>query len=504
MRFEMGGKQSKQRDNQVPDLFPAKDANNKTSALPEEQVGGQKPPTTSSARDSDSQSKKKAFDYAKLPKYVNAAIGRDWLDPLSRARLLTADNKAGLATLRGEYYKTDAEKDKQLYPLLTMVLRGQPERVLELLKADPLLFFEKYKTITDPSGRTFSNVSAADLIPWIGDDDMLDKVNTFAEQLEPDELRQAFFKQWRKHLGFPDENESNQTRTRPLGGADIVMVVSDSKPKYDEIQKCTNTFNVFGDTMTAERVLLTNPDGLVCRKSSNDQLHWYYANPKTKELEPIEIKEPDTEEDKALYAELCESMLHMEPDTPTARRSSDNEHQFFETYAQIIGTKEPIKIHREGIHYQQDGIAYTDTHHDPNPLINAYLKCIRLYNAAYNTTDKDQRETLYNQADEAWRKLGREQQSLIWLLQRHCEEGRSFWPLAENYKNTAFVRTFIIDNYTTNPSVKEKVFDVKTGKFTKDFGAGDINSGFAIYKGVRGWAAVGYWWRWGVAAGRCG
>lgn len=49
----------------------------------------------------------------------------------------------------------------------------------------------------------------------------------------------------------------------------------------------------------------------------------------------------------------------------TARRLSDKEHQFFESYAQICGTNNPLKVHREGNHYRQNGIEYTDTPQSP-------------------------------------------------------------------------------------------------------------------------------------------
>lgn len=478
----MGGQLSKQRNNQAADAKPAKRENpdnKKPSEMPASGIVG------SPARQGffntiptffvkELLDVCKSFPCGKLSTSINVAIAREWLDFLSKVCLITASNKGMHATLTQQFYKPDSKKERLNY-LLNATITGQPKRVLMLLKVDPLLFFKKDHEITDPSGRTWFNVSAADLISFLGDDDLLDKVHTFAGQLEPEDIRQEFFKQWHAHQS-----------SKAHGGADIVMMRRDSEPKYAAIRQCKNTFNVYGEIMTTERELLTNPDGIVCRKSSDNKLHWYYANPDTKKLQPIEINalgKLENQEDQDLYDALCTRMQNMEPNTPTARRLSHDEHQLFERHAHIRDTKAPVKIHREGIHYRQNGIDYIDTHYDFNLLINAYLKCIRLYHVAEDKANRSQMKLLFNRADKAWRNLGREQRCMpLWLLQRYCEEGRTFWPLAEEYKKTKFIRNFKIYNYKTLPPVEEEVFDVKSGKFSKDFGS-NVHSGFAIYKG---------------------
>ncbi|MCP6519352.1 hypothetical protein NL464_27020, partial [Klebsiella pneumoniae] len=64
----------------------------------------------------------------------------------------------------------------------------------------------------------------------------------------------------------------------------MVLVTGDDPLQYASIDNVTHTFTIFGVTKTIQRALLKNPDGVICWKDSNNQLHWYYANHDTQTL----------------------------------------------------------------------------------------------------------------------------------------------------------------------------------------------------------------------------
>lgn len=341
-----------------------------------------------------------------------------------------------------------------------LVLTGRPESLIKILQKDPTIFFRKYEKSTDAAGQTFYNVSPADLISFICDDDMQMQVNHFAQQL-PVEQREKFFTQWQVHHA-----------SRGRGGADLVLVTGAHPPQYASICNVTHTFNVLGETNTIERALLKNPDGMICWRDPDNRLHWYYANHDTQTLEPIDIPLELQAAHQADYEAFVARMLNMEPNT--ARRSSNQEHALIQALMRHQDSQEPVRLAREGIHYRQDGIDYIDTHYDFNRIVNAYLKYIRLHN------NRNHRED-----NRVWRaELGHVQREVMWLVQRYCEINRLFLPLADNYKETPFVRASLeIFNYNTRNM--ERLFDAKTGKFAPGFGRDNIHSGFAIYVGCR-------------------
>lgn len=356
-----------------------------------------------------------------------------------------------------------------------LVLTGRPEYLLKMLQKDPTIFFRTYEQSTDAAGQTFYKVSPADLIYFLCDDDMQMQVNYFAQHL-PVEQRETFFGEWQTHHD-----------SRGRGGADLVLVRGAHPPQYANICNVTHTFNVAGRTNTVEQALLKNPDGVICWKDSNNQLHWYYANHETQTLESIDIPLELQAAHQADYDAFVARMLNMEPNT--ARRSSNQEHALIKAIMQHQNSKQPIHLVREGIHYRQDGIDFIDTHYDFNRIVNAYLKYTRLYNNGNHT-----------EGDRVWRaELGHVQREVMWLVQRYCEINRSFWPLAVNYKETPFVRSSL-EIYNCNIGNTEHIFDAKTGKFAPGFGLDNRDSGFAIYKA--GW--LGGWVTRGVACLRRG
>lgn len=348
-----------------------------------------------------------------------------------------------------------------------LVLTGRPEDLILLLEKDPMMFFKKHEQIKDAAGQVFYDVSPADLISFICDDDMQMQVSVFAKSLPPD-AREAFFAKWQEHVAL-----------RGRGGADLVMVSGDQEPQYASICGVSHTVNRWDETMTTQRSLLKNPDGVICWESRDEKLHWYYANHETQTLEPIDIPLALLETHQEEYDAFSLRMRMIGPfmGTLMARRSSNQEHALIEEIMRHKKSQKPIHLHREGIRYKQDGIDYVDTQYDFNRIINAYLKCISLYNNPYLTDDV--------QGDRVWRSvLGHVQREVMWLIQRYCERNRSFWLLADNYKDTPFIRT-PAEIYNVKSGNMERIFDAKTGEFLPGFGLDDPDSGFGIYKGER-------------------
>lgn len=423
------------------------------------------------------------------PKNKLTDLPKDVLDYGIIGEYLTVQEQQKLRGVN-RFFKQTIDEDRSLNARLACyhVLTGQPEELLKLLAKDPDLFFHKYPEVTfKAAGQVFYNVSPADLVYFLCDDDMWNKVKVFAANL-PEDKCTAFLETWQ-----------TQQQDMGTGGADLLYVTGDTLPEYVNCFKRADTVNVFGVNQALTRPLLKNPDGIVCRKSPDNQVYLYYANPKTQTLEPIDMLKDLSEDQQAAYDAFKLKMTQMEPNT--VRRSSNAEHTLFKDIFRNRQTHQPIKLTRAGVHYKQDGIDYIDTHHDFNRLTNAYLKCIRLYQAAGAEQNSERMQALYDEGDRVWlAELGQLQKEVIWLLQRYCEKNRPFYPLPDRpdyFDEPKFLRCLVFYNWRTN--CEELVFDAKSGSFHEDFGV-DSNSGFSIYKaagggrgGVRG--GVGPWWR---------
>ncbi|HVT61915.1 MAG TPA: hypothetical protein VHD33_00295, partial [Legionellaceae bacterium] len=88
---------------------------------------------------------------------------------------------------------------------------------------------------------------------------------------------------------------------------------------------------------------------------------------------------------------------------------------------------------------------------------------------------------------------GQAERKVMWIIQRILEPNCSFWPLADNYKESPFVRSFQFKIWDSaqNKYVFIDIFDTNSGKFHSDFGV-DSDSGFAIYKYGRD-SGAGVW-----------
>jgi len=140
----------------------------------------------------------------------------------------------------------------------------------------------------------------------------------------------------------------------------------------------------------------------------------------------------------------------------SARRSSEKEHQL------ILVCK--------GILYQDHGVLYRDSR-TPFNLVNAYRKCIRLYEAAGNNT---------READTYFREgVGKCQGEEMWLLQRLCEAARPFHPLDKTRQVFNRGHSFYNSNTNTYKSAFDKgiiqcsvIYKGGNWKALEPFGAG--------------------------------
>lgn len=434
----------KQSSADAPDAPLASDASSSASQSSSE--------ASSSSTTGGNKPKKKLTD---LPTDVLGIIG-EYLTPQEQAKL----------RLVNRFFSEEKPLNARL--ACSHVLTGQPKTLLKLLAKDPEVFFHKSDVTFKAAGQVFYNVSPADLVYFLCDDDMWEQVKVFAADL-PEEQCTSFFEKWQE-----------QQEAMGKGGADLLYVTGDNPPQYANCFERTDTVNVFGDNQPLTRPLLKNPDGIVCWKSPNNQVHLYYANPETEALEPIDVNKTLSATQQTAHEAFQASMTSMEPNT--VRRSSNAEHSLFKDIFSNRQTRQPIKLTRAGIHYKQNGIDTIDTHHDFNRLTNAYIKCIRLYQAAAAEQNSERQNTLYDEAHRVWRtELGQLQKEVIWLLQRFCEENCPFYPLPNNFNAPPLRRSLMIYNWMTNK--EELLFNVKTSEFLSDFGV-DSNSGFAIYKGL--------------------
>lgn len=193
-----------------------------------------------------------------LPDVLIRDIGGEWL---TRREAVTAEQAVRVhhgAKLQGEqrpqttFFKPILTETEAAYAVLT----GSPERLLRILAEESRdatganktsLFFKKCVRINDPSGQVFHNVSPAELIDMVCDDDMQRQVAEFAQTL-PEERRQHFLSDWKK-----------QRASCGRGGADLVKVTRDPMTMpFDELLKTTQAYTAFGEQMYATFPLLQN------------------------------------------------------------------------------------------------------------------------------------------------------------------------------------------------------------------------------------------------------
>ena len=291
-----------------------------------------------------------------------------------------------------------------LTELLFAVAIGDPGAVVHMIRrTSPDKLFEK-SDVTDACGQIFHDVSPLQLMLFLFDWDMLNQI---------------------KPLISADNREIAHQQCLEMqgGGADLVKMSQDPRTvPFIELTRYIED----GETYS----LLENKDGIIFW---NNQ--FFYANQETQTVTLITAVVP--EDEQRLLNALRTSLNDMEINS--SRRTSTVEHEFF---ARTMGHR----LERHGIHYERNGVHYQDVR-DGVALINAYRKYIRIY-------DAHQDGTPWNNVEQAWIEVvGLAQRVLpIHILQRFCEENKSFYPLrtVHDLRVAPFGRTLQIHNWVTN------------------------------------------------------
>ncbi|MDP3561627.1 MAG: hypothetical protein Q8R83_05580 [Legionellaceae bacterium] len=486
--------------------------------------------------------------FERLPDALIKDIGSKWLtrrDAVSAEKGVRVHHEKKLH-LQTTLFKPILTETEAAYAVLT----GSPERLLGILMEESQdvtdanktsLFFKKCVQVNDPSGQVFRDISPAELIDMVCDDDMPQQVAQFAETLPEDKVHR-FLSDWK-----------NQRGSRGRGGADLVKVSKDPMTMpFDEFLKVTQAYSACGEPMSATFPLLQNPNGLIYYKDNTNQVHWYYADKEARTIREIQVDEPLDED---AYNRFKSSMDNME--AMSARRSSNEEHQLISTLMRDAENQQPIKLVREGHQYVRNEIplsrilstlnrqefqelknqlsdnghvlikfatendyqekffshaelcalqekwpkelealldklfistatqvSYCDIQLDFNRYYNAYRKCIRLGDSN-NTND------LIIAANIWEKELGSIQKEVMWLLQRYCEKNRSFYRMPDNYKELPFIRSLKVEKYKNGKWKSFDIYDRSSGCFNAEFG-----SNVAMYKGRGAGQAVDrrvYW-----------
>jgi hypothetical protein len=319
---------------------------------------------------------------------------------------------------------------------------------------NPALLFKKGQ-VTDPSGQTFYNVSAYQLMTFLCDGDMKNPV-----MLLIPEVRLDLEAQHRRQYAEIDS-----------GGADLVKMGCDpTQVTFEEVTRFKTSLTMPDQQQKeVEFPLLENPDGIIYYQDTETGLeHLYYANQRTKTVQLLEPTAHSKQEHQALDR-LYASFAAMENNS--SRRSTKQEHE-------LIARTMQRTLSRKGIVYvDPDGALYRDNRIEFRYINNART-CIRL-DAAGSSND----------ADAVWRSgVGGAERQVLWLLARICEKNRPFYPLPD-FNASPFERSFIIFNYRTMQ--EESVFF--EGRLVVGLGRD-----FAVYKGAVEMAAA-----WRRAVGSC-
>lgn len=346
------------------------------------------------------------------------------------------------------FFQQQLDQKKQVHPLLSQVVRGNVESVLARVQAKPDLLFIKGQ-ITDVAGQTFYHVSPYQLILLLCDEDLKVKI----ESLIPQDLQ---------------AKRTRQLHEMDGGGADLVKIDCDPTTRpFAEITQYAASYSIPDEDYQAETVfsLLENRDGIIYYHDvASDEVRFYYANQDTQQVELI--KTTVTDKDNEQFAAFTASLQAMEKNS--SKRSSNTEHRLIARTmkGEVSGTS--IKLERKGIQYQREGIRYCDTRIDFNRLINAYRKCLRLYQEGKN-----------QEADSVCLDvLGMTQRDVVWLLQRYCERDTPFTLLPDFA--ALFTRQFLVENYLTS-SMSSLWVD---GKLDPGLGVD-----FALFK-IGSWCAI--------------
>lgn len=398
------------------------------------------------------------FNIYGLPEAIIKNIGSEWLTfqetvKAERAVAPILDKHKSITL-----FKPTLSELKAAYYVLT----GRPALLIRALKTNPALFFKPCMQINDAAGQIFYDVSPADLIDFVCDDDIQAQVARFANTL-PAKENQTFIEQW-----------ETQRASRGHGGADLVKLADDPMTMpFENVLESTQTHNIWDEPYQLTLPLLKNSDGILYYLDTNKKEHWYYANKDKKTIEPIEIPATLLAEHQDAYDHFKSSMDGMEPNS--AKRSSNQEHQLIQTLMRNSATNKAIRLVRQGIRYTRDGIEFCDTHYDFNRMYNVYRKCFRLY-----ATDG------YAKADTALlSEHAHRLREVMYIVQHLCDQ-MDFNDFNRFLYSKSLSRSFNVYDRKNDSYIA--LFNPHSGVFHADFGS-NSGSGFSIYRGELGRAS---------------
>lgn len=283
------------------------------------------------------------------------------------------------------------------HPLLKAVVEANPKRLGELVKNSPQLLFKKGQ-IKDPSGQTFYNVSAYQLMIFLLDGQMYKEIMALITVSE--DIRAIIF---------------NQYAALAEGGADLIKL--NFNPGHilsTELLQCTIDCETFAANMKLTIPLLENKDGVIYYKAANTR-YLYYINRELRIIAEIQVT-ANTEEEQKNLDKIYADFDDMEDNS--SRRSSSIEHKLITRTMRCQSLGLAIKLFRKGVEYDAcNGVRYRNNSLDLNLYFNINRKSIRLCEA---------RDLRNGQA--TWLQLGKKQRELIWLLQYFCQTNLTFFP----------------------------------------------------------------------------
>ncbi|WP_233590502.1 hypothetical protein [Legionella qingyii] len=270
------------------------------------------------------------------------------------------------------------------------VVQGDVAGIILIAKRKPDVLFDKGH-VTDPRQRNFYQVSAYQLILFLCDSDMKNQIIPY---IPP-------------KFAATCEQQSAEMGT---GGADLIKLDRDPLLVAGEDFQGIIEFKTknFRNKHKITFPLLENPDGIIYYQDDKNEVHFYYANRKTREVRKLHVN-PSSEQWDQLH-ELFDSM-----ENNSGRRSNDAEHQLIAKTLQYSLQRDGIQFEHEGVHYRDSRTGFK--------LINHYRTCERLYVEADRNGKVDDAHTYW------CKEVGKAQGEEMWLLQRICEENRPFDPL---------------------------------------------------------------------------
>jgi len=343
---------------------------------------------------------------ANIPEYVINGVISDYMTDQERTNLEKASPRLFKSVWTSER-------------LLSAVFMGEESIAERIVRSNPELLFKRhtYKmpllnedgTLSDTSEQIYHDVTPLRLMLYTGDWKMWDHIFPLIPE---------------KFL----EETLREMRNISRGGPDLVKInrdpglLSTDELKYFHERDEQGKQKLDSQNNPIAYELLSNPDGIFYVESGNQvQLYHVKVNPDTQEKQVVPLQETKnmTPEDKTALNQLKDDIRNNMP-MNSGRRTSDKEHALIE---RVFG----IKLERNGIHCELNGIPYHNTYDGCINLINDYRNYLDIYDAPR------QPGTSRDNVDAAWERLNQAQRrAMVSVIQRICEVDKPFYPLPNN------------------------------------------------------------------------